>query len=309
MVLPLDRSDKLDKTDSMEKNKKNLHPQNRFNRPYDLQQLVNTVPELSSYITTKLDQKYSVDFSDPQAVFLLNKALLESEYAIKDWNILPGSLCPPVPSRLNYIHYLSDILGERNTPVRVVDIGTGSNLIYPILGHLEKGWDFIATEIHLPSIQHAKQFLSKNKTLKNHIQIRHQQDKERILQGVLKSEEYIDAVLCNPPFFRSAAEYQQNLQRKNQKLYGQASSTVKSNFQGLGNELWYPGGEKKFILKLIYESLELKDQIGICSSLVSNKDHLKSLIAVLDYHGVQHQIIPLAQGNKVSRLLYWHLNG
>src|SRR5690606_26612958 len=128
MVLPLDRSDKLDKTDSMEKNKKNLHPQNRFNRPYDLQKLVNTVPELSSYITTKIDHKSSVDFSDPQAVFLLNKALLESEYAIKDWNILPGSLCPPVPSRLNYIHYLSDILGERNTPVRVVDIGTGSNL-------------------------------------------------------------------------------------------------------------------------------------------------------------------------------------
>src|SRR5690606_24621412 len=230
------------------------------------------------------------------------------EYPIRDWNLLAGSLCPSIPSRLNYIHYLADQLTVTDHPVRALDIGTGSNLIYPILGHFEKNWHFVGSEIHHPSIQHARHFLNRNKHLKKYIELRQQEHTEHILQGIIQQGEYFDVVLCNPPFYRSAEDYRATLVKKNQKLHGRIQSNA-SNFQGLSNELWYPGGEKKFISQMIYESLSLRNQIGLCSVLISNKEHIPPLRAILEYHGISCiSVIPMHQGNKVSRVLCWRFD-
>lgn len=292
----------------MEKTVKNLHSKNRFNRRYDFGKLVQVVPELKSHLINLGADQVSIDFGNPQAVFLLNKALLESEYPIRDWRILAGSLCPSIPSRLNYILYLSDHMTASDRPVRALDIGTGSNLVYPLLGHFEKNWHFVGSEVHHPSIQHARHLLNRNKRLKKYIELRKQEQTEHILQGIIQPGEYFDVVLCNPPFYKSAEDYRATLQKKNQKLHGRNQSDA-SNFQGLGNELWYPGGEKKFIRQMIYESLSLKDQIGLCSVLISNKDHIKPLRAILEHQGVNSiSVIPMLQGNKASRILCWRFD-
>lgn len=291
----------------MEKSRKNLHPANRFNQPYDFGKLTQYVPELKPYLIDQPGKTLSIDFNNPKAVFLLNKALLESEYKITNWTILPGSLCPPIPSRLNYIHHLSEILEPSDSIINALDIGTGSNLIYPILGHLEKSWNFVASEVHLPSIRHAQQLLNYNKHLKKHIQLRHQMNRDHVLQGVIQPGEYFHLVLCNPPFFKSAQEHRQSIERKNKGLHQQTKSHD-SNFGGLNNELWYPGGEKNFVMQMIYDSFKLRNQIGICTVMISNKDHIRPLMAILEYHHIPVQIIPMSQGNKISRVLCWHLS-
>ncbi len=293
----------------MEKNSKNLHPRNKFNQEYDFKKLIKHVHQLKKHIQILPDGRQTLDFRDPESVFLLNKALLESEYKIKNWSLLEGSLCPSIPGRLNYIHYLADLIHPKNPKkINVLDIGTGSSLIYPILGFLEYHWNFVATDTHIPSLQHAKKILNDNPYLKNGIQIRHQEKNEHILQGIIQANEYFDAVLCNPPFFKSREDYRQTIIKKNQKLHQETEST-RTNFQGLSNELWYPGGEKKFITSMIYESIALRNQIGLCSVLVSDKENLKPLKAVLEYHKIEDiKVTQMTQGNKINRILSWRLN-
>lgn len=68
----------------------------------------------------------------------MNKALLAHFYAVKHWDIPDGFLCPPVPGRADYIHHLADLLaqdrGEVPKQATILDIGTGANLIYPLIG-------------------------------------------------------------------------------------------------------------------------------------------------------------------------------
>ena len=74
----------------------------------------------------------TIDFTDSQAVLLLNQALLAKYYQVKYWQLPPGYLCPPIPGRADYVHYLADLLA-RSYPalpsgkqVRLLDIGTGT---------------------------------------------------------------------------------------------------------------------------------------------------------------------------------------
>lgn len=70
-------------------------------------------------------------------------------------------LCPTVPNRSNYIHWIEDLLAsdiiEKNKvdgdTVKGFDIGTGANCIYPLLGASLLGWSFVGSG-RLISIHH-----------------------------------------------------------------------------------------------------------------------------------------------------------
>ncbi|KAK8618895.1 hypothetical protein V6N13_132872 [Hibiscus sabdariffa] len=71
------------------------------------------------------------------------------------WWIPDGQLCPTVPNRSNYIHWIEDLLSSDIIPranskgdiVRGFDIGTGANCIYPLLGASFLGWNFVASDV------------------------------------------------------------------------------------------------------------------------------------------------------------------
>lgn len=80
----------------MSAQKPGLHPRNRHNGRYDLATLCQVTPELTQFLTLTPGGEQSVDFANPQAVKALNKALLAHFYAVKNWDIPDGFLCPPV---------------------------------------------------------------------------------------------------------------------------------------------------------------------------------------------------------------------
>jgi 23S rRNA A1618 N6-methylase RlmF len=43
---------------------------------------------------------------------LRRKALLLSYYGIKDWKVPENYLCPPIPSRADYVHHVSDLISS-----------------------------------------------------------------------------------------------------------------------------------------------------------------------------------------------------
>jgi 23S rRNA (adenine1618-N6)-methyltransferase len=57
----------------------------------------------------------TIDFSDPEAVKSLNQALLISYYDIQMG--YSHYLCPPIPGRADYIHYIADLLAESNNGI------------------------------------------------------------------------------------------------------------------------------------------------------------------------------------------------
>lgn len=290
-----------------------MHPRNKHQHGYDLTHLQAANPGLKPFVYTNEHKKVTIDFADPAAVLELNRALLYADYRIKSWDIARNSLCPAVPGRADYIHYIADLLAESNegviptgNEITILDVGTGSSIIYPILGIQEYDWNFAGTEIDENSMHVARGNINKNSWFKKKIELRLQPDKQRILTAVVGSKDRFDAVICNPPFFKSREENWQTSTKKFTNLHKDKNHPTVQNFSGLPNELWYPGGEKAFITQLIYDSHKLHKHLGWITSLVSDKKNLKPLRAVLEYHKAQEiRIIDTKQGNKTSRILAW----
>lgn len=291
------------------KEKPLFHVRNKHQGFYDFDRLINILPELSSYVSTNKVGKLSIDFANPLAVKLLNKALLFSQYPLVFWEIPENYLCPPIPSRAEYIHQIADVLSNGNPNpsfknVNILDIGTGANCIYPIIGYLEYGWNFVGSEIDLRAIEAAKLNIEKNTILKSGIEIRIQEDHKNILKGVIKKEDFFDCTICNPPFHGSLEEAQEGTLRKLKNLKGK--NEIILNFGGQNSELWYRGGEIGFIVKMIIESTEFKNQCRWFTTLVSKKENLPRIYKMLKKVEVsQLKTIKLNVGNKKSRVIAW----
>ena len=96
----------------MSKVKSNLHPRNLHRNGYDFEYLVEQSPELEGHLFVNEFDTITLDFSVSSSVRALNKALLKAHYNIDMWDIPNGYLCPPIPGRVDYIHYLADLIGN-----------------------------------------------------------------------------------------------------------------------------------------------------------------------------------------------------
>lgn len=291
-----------------------LHPRNRHQGRYDFAALIAVEPRLKTFVIINPYGKQSIDFANPAAVRVFNAALLKQLYDIKDWRIPEGYLCPPVPGRADYIHGLADLLaidakGEipRGTGFTVLDVGTGANCIYPLLGQHDYGWRFIASDIDAQALASAQQTLVAN-ALDKVIDLRLQADKSAFLKGVLRADERIVCTLCNPPFHSSAAEASSGSERKWRNLGKQdpQRKLPALNFGGKSNELWCKGGELTFVRNMIKESKDYAEQVLWFTTLVSKSAHIRLLQRVLKQVGaVDVQVCSMAQGQKQSRFLAW----
>lgn len=288
-----------------------MHPRNRFRTGYDVPTLTASSPALATFVRTNPRGQDTIDFADPAAVTALNQALLKDAYGLK-WSLPRGALCPPVPSRCDYIHYLADLLSgddvaaiPRGRAVRVLDIGTGANCTYPLIAASEFGWSVVGTEIDKPAMHWARQIVRVNVPIASLIECRHQPDSMACFAGITKPGERFAASICNPPFHASAEEAAEGSRKKRRNL-GLAKSAAALNFGGQAGELWCPGGEVGFIERMITESAARPRLCGWFTTLVSKSEHLPRLRQSLKrVHVTDVKVIDMAQGQKKSRILAW----
>ena len=288
--------------------KPGLHPRNRHHNRYDLTALCEACPALSDFITLNPVGEQTINFADPQAVKTLNKALLAHFYAVKDWDIPEGFLCPPVPGRADYIHHLGDLLSDESGNVvkgaSILDIGVGANCIYPLIGAHEYGWRFTGSETHSQAFSSAQAILGANPALNRMIRLRRQKDLTAMFNGVIHKNEQFDATLCNPPFHDSAAAARAGGERKRRNLGQERDGAL--NFGGQQQELWCEGGEVAFIKQMIAESKDFGHQVMWFTSLVSKGENLPPLYrALTDVGAVKVAKKEMAQGQKQSRFIAW----
>ena len=299
----------------MKKNKNNiktgLHLRNKHRNRYDFDKLIWSYPQLKRFVRENKYGDESIDFADSNAVLALNTALLKHYYDIDNWEIPKGYLCPPIPGRADYIHNIADLLNENTGAVnsrikRVLDVGVGANCVYPIIGAKEYGWHFVGTDIDTKAIESAMKIVEKNDILKGKVRIVQQNNPANIFKGIINKGEYFDFTICNPPFHSSFEEANKANKRKLSNLSKSKTTKVKLNFGGKSNELWYNGGEKRFIGIMIEESRFFAKNCNWFTTLVSKKSNLAFVYEKLKHIKAKEvKTIEMGQGNKVSRIVAW----
>ena len=299
--------------------KSGMHPRNKHRNRYDFDQLIIANAELAQFVRLNAYHDASIDFANPQAVKVLNQALLQQFYNITNWDIPAQYLCPPIPGRADYLHYTADLLGSTNDGVipygesiRVLDIGVGANTIYPLIGYREYGWHFIGADIDPVAISNAQRILNANTGLSEVIKLRLQASPTAIFNGIVQQNETFDLTICNPPFHASLNDALAGTQRKLKNL---ATSHVKNktldktimlNFGGQSNELCCEGGEEAFVKQMISESVTIKNQCLWFTTLISKATTLPSVYRALKKaNALEVKTIDMAQGQKKSRMVAW----
>lgn len=280
-----------------------MHPKNPFVRDYDFDHLVNHDELLEGFVFLNKHGNKTIRFGDPQAVRALNRALLQAAYAVK-WSIPEGFLCPPIPGRLDYLLYVADLVEKKD--IRLLDVGTGSSLIYPILGTCHFKWTCVGSEIDREAADHAQSLIELNPSLAK-TEVRVQANKKQILKKIILPDEQFDVLVCNPPFYKTAEEAMKENRRKVKNLGLKKRS--KLNFGGNANELWTHGGEVTFVSNLAAESQNYKTQVGWFTSLVSRKEHLSQVKRAITQAGATEvRVIEMGTGNKMSRFVAWRFS-
>lgn len=286
---------------------KNLHSRNRHNDLYDFQALCKAHDDLCQYVRLNDYHQESLDFSLPQAVVALNKAILKHFYNVKEWVIPVNALCPPIPGRADYIHYMAELLGYPKGPeIKVLDIGVGASCIYPLIGEAEYGWSFVGSEINPESMKSAENIIKLNEHLKNKIEIRQQKNAQHTFKDIIKPTDFFHLTICNPPFHSSLEEATEGSKRKWKNLKGVKNSKPVLNFGGEKAELWCEGGEFQFIKNMVEESVTLTKKVLWFSSLVSKVENLDDIYRILKKAKVsQVRTLDMIHGQKKTRIVAW----
>lgn len=275
------------------KEKSKLHPRNKNRERYDFKQLMESLPELAQFVKPNINGEESIDFADAQAVKQLNKAILIHYYGIATWEVPEAFVCPAVPVRADYMHYMADFLCRNNygriptgDRIRCLDIGVGASCIYPIIGNREYGWSFIGSDIDPLAIESANRIVTANPSLQGKVECKLQSNSKDYFYGIIRKDELIDLSVCNPPFYSSARE--------------SVGGT------GQPSELVCDGGEEKFVRNMILQSKKFASNCFCFSTLVSKESNLRSVYRTLEQvEAFGFETIPMGQGHKTGSIVVW----
>jgi 23S rRNA (adenine1618-N6)-methyltransferase len=293
------------------KEKFELHPRNKHRARYDFPKLIADCPELVPFVSVNAYNDESINFFDPEAVKMLNTALLKHFYGVSFWDIPADYLCPPIPGRADYVHYIADVLAQSNQgqvprKLQCLDIGVGSNCVYPIIGAAEYDWSFVGTDIDAVAIESAANIAQNNAFLSKKATFRLQNNPKNIFKNIIAEQERFDLAICNPPFHASAAEANASTQRKLTNLRAPKTDKPVLNFGGKNHELWCEGGEATFVRNMIRESKIYGHYCFCFSTLISKQVNLdEAYDTLVAAKASTIEVIPMGQGNKISRILVW----
>ena len=292
---------------------KDLHPRNRHGGRYDFPALIRSCLGLEAFVVANPAGDDTINFADPEAVKMLNRALLVRHYGITHWDIPAGYLCPAIPGRAECLHRLADLLAEdnenevpRGRRVKILEIGVGANCVFPIIGAAEYGWKFVGSDIDPLSVRWAQELAAGNPSVKKNIECRLQAKPANFFKGVVNAGEKFALTLCNPPFHASKEAAKEGTMRKLRNLEGKQPAEATLNFGGSDGELWCDGGEFAFVTRMIRESAEMPEASAWFTTMVSKRENLLGIRKALKVaRACESRTIEISLGQKQSRIVAW----
>ncbi|XP_007898901.1 RNA N6-adenosine-methyltransferase mettl16 [Callorhinchus milii] len=282
---------------------KSMHPRNRYkDKPPDFAYLASKYLEFKQHIHTNLAGKVSLNFKDPEAVRALTCTLLKEDFELTI-DIPLERLIPTVPLRLNYIHWVEDLIGsdsDKDKLIRGIDIGTGASCIYPLLGATMNGWFFLATEVDDMCFNYATKNVEQN-NLSELIKVVKVPQKTLLMDALKEESEIVyDFCMCNPPFFAN------QLEAKGENSRNPSRPPPSSVNTGGITEIMAEGGELEFVKIIIHDSLQLKKRLRWYSCMLGKKCSLAPLKEELRQQGVPKVThTEFCQGRTMRWALAW----
>jgi len=225
--------------------------------------------DFRKFVKQDITGKVKLDFSDPAALACLAATLFKKDFDLVV-EVPPTGLIPTLPSRLNYLLWVEDLLStlpnqateSANKEVRGLDIGTGATAVYPLLATKHLGWSMIGTEASPESLATAKANVARN-NFDGKVRIEGVEEGE-LLEAVVKRENYqkFHFTMCNPPFYRPGEKTPEEV-------------------VGKPKEVEVTGGEVAFAKKMVDESRALLDKITIYTVLLGHKSSVAEVKKVL----------------------------
>lgn len=249
-----------------------MHPRNVYRTPPNFKQMAIDYPEFRKYVKQEITGKIKIDFKDSDTLRVLSQTLLQKDFGL-DVIFPQNRLVPTIPLRLNYILWLEDLLSicvndtcvDNKCPeVHGIDIGTGSTCVYALLGAKKNMWKMTGTEIDIESLNMAQENINRN-NLQHLIQVIRPHC-DFLLKDVIDPNIKYNFCMCNPPFFSTSHELNPKYQSRSERR-----PAPRNAFTGQTTEVVASGGEVQFISKLIKESIDLKSQIKIFTTMVGHK--------------------------------------
>ncbi|XP_075995543.1 RNA N(6)-adenosine-methyltransferase mettl16 [Genypterus blacodes] len=279
---------------------KSMHPRNRYkDKPPDFTYLASKYPDFQQHVHTSLTGRPVVNFKEPEAVRALTCTLLKEDFGLTI-QIPLERLIPTVPLRLNYIHWVEDLIDGQGKLRRGIDIGTGASCIYPLLGATMNGWYFLATEVDDICFDYATKNVEQNglSALIKVVKV----PQKTCLMDALKEETTIvyDFCMCNPPFFANQLEAKGVNSRNSRRPPPSSVNT------GGVTEIMAEGGELEFVKRIIHDSLQLKTRLRWYSCMLGKKCSLAPLKEELRKQGVAKVThTEFCQGRTMRWALAW----
>lgn len=278
-----------------------MHPRNPYStRRVDFANLALRHASLVPYLVPSKGGAFeaTLNWADPRATVELTKALLWEDFGLH-WDLPKGRLCPTLPSRLNYILSVQDLLGGapekgpgapggRRPDVCGLDIGTGASCIYPLLAYKACGWRMVATDVDDVALVSARNLVERN-ALAEVVDIRDAKSLRRpggrvpaLLSGMVDADDLFDFCMCNPPFFSSSVEAAADPH----PFVTRDASTA---------ELVTEGGEVAFVSQLIRESALVSTQVRWFTVLLGRRASVEPLVRML-----HHAVVPPTGAEKLT---------
>lgn len=274
-----------------------MHPRNAFRDANpDFGALAARQPALKPHLIPCGKGRFRLDFTSYDATVALNRALLADSYGIRSWNLPQGHLCPAVANRANYLHWIEDLLRlsrpegcpQRGAAVRGLDVGVGANCVYPLIAASLNGWSFVGADITDSAIDAARANVVENPSVAGLIEIRDCRQSPRedhregegedevdngggVLLPAIRADEQFAFCMCNPPFFETMAEAEQN---------------PSTDFGGTEAEMCCEGGEDAFTRRIYADSLRLRERVHWYTTMCGKKDTMKRLRRLLEVRRV-----------------------
>lgn len=237
-----------------------------------------------------------VDWTNEEAQRTYTETLLRRDFGVT-CTLARDRLCPALPNRLNYIHWLEDILqaSETRSHVGGLDIGTGHAAIFSVLlCALHPDWHMTGTDTDASALALAREMLHDpaNQAWSKRITLQHTP------QDTLLPPD-VDAcfTICNPPFYAS---------REEREHLRETKATYQKPCMAHDSELYTPKGEVGFVQRLVHESTQHRERIAWYTTMLGRHASVGAIVTLLRRVGVEnYALTELIQGRTRRWAVAW----
>lgn len=154
------------------------------------------------------------------------------------------------------------------------------------------------TDVNAHSLDYAQQNITAN-GLQERIKLKHMQPDGPILPLDLLKIEELDFTMTNPPFYSSQQDFQDS--SKQSMAENAAPSAVCT---GADNEMICDGGDVGFVLRILEESLVLRERVQWYTAMLSKLASLQQVVTKLKENGItNYAVSSLKPGQRTKRWL------